>query len=99
MWRFIAPGLYAKERKFALHLRRASPRVLFLLGATLAFYVVPQGLSVLVSFGDDKFLTALTGGEYINFVLAMLLIFGVSFELPLVVVMLNRVGSRCRTTS
>jgi sec-independent protein translocase protein TatC len=91
LWRFIAPGLYAKERRFALTFVGIAS-VLFMAGATLAFYVVPQGLSVLVGFGDGKFLTALAGSEYINFVLALLLIFGVSFELPLVVVMLNVVG-------
>ncbi|MEO6089968.1 MAG: twin-arginine translocase subunit TatC [Umezawaea sp.] len=91
VWKFIAPGLYSKERKFALVFVFVAS-ILFILGAVLAFYVVPQGLSVLVGFGDEKFLTALSGGAYINFVLALLLIFGVSFELPLVVVMLNQVG-------
>jgi sec-independent protein translocase protein TatC len=91
VWKFIAPGLYSKERKFALVFVFVAS-ILFILGAVLAFYVVPQGLSVLVGFGDEKFLTALSGGAYINFVLALLLIFGVSFELPLIVVMLNQVG-------
>ncbi|MFD9735005.1 twin-arginine translocase subunit TatC [Umezawaea sp. NPDC059074] len=91
VWRFIAPGLYSKERKFALVFVFAAS-VLFVCGAVLAFYVVPQGLNVLIGFGDEKFLTALSGGAYINFVLALLLIFGVSFELPLIVVMLNQVG-------
>lgn len=92
VWRFIAPGLYAKERKFAL-IFVGCASVLFVAGATLAFYVVPQGLSVLVGFGDEKFITALTAGDYISFVMALLLIFGVSFELPLIVVMLNQVGA------
>ncbi len=91
VWRFIAPGLYAKERKFAL-IFVGCASVLFVAGATLAFYVVPQGLSVLAGFGDEKFITAFTAGEYISFVMALLLIFGVSFELPLIVVMLNQVG-------
>ena len=91
VWKFIAPGLYSKERKFALVFVFAAS-ILFAMGAVLAFYVVPQGLNVLIGFGDEKFLTALSGGSYINFVLALLLIFGVSFELPLVVVMLNQVG-------
>nr|WP_184675689.1 twin-arginine translocase subunit TatC [Saccharothrix violaceirubra] len=91
VWRFIAPGLYAKERRFALTFVGAAS-VLFVLGAALAFYIVPQGLVVLVGFGDSQFLTALSGGDYIDFVLALLLIFGVSFELPLIVVMLNQVG-------
>ncbi|GAB2964048.1 twin-arginine translocase subunit TatC [Saccharothrix stipae] len=91
VWRFISPGLYAKERRFAV-VFVACASVLFAAGATLAFYVVPQGLSVLVGFGDEQFITALTAGEYVSFVLALLLIFGVSFELPLIVVMLNQVG-------
>ncbi|QFZ24677.1 twin-arginine translocase subunit TatC [Saccharothrix syringae] len=91
VWRFISPGLYAKERRFALTFV-ACASVLFALGATLAFYVVPQGLTVLVGFGDGQFITALTAGDYVSFLLALLLIFGVSFELPLIVVMLNRVG-------
>jgi sec-independent protein translocase protein TatC len=91
VWAFIAPGLYSKERKFAL-IFVGIASVLFATGAALAFYVVPQGLGVLVGFGDQQFLTALSGGEYIDFVLTLLLIFGVSFELPLVVVMLNAVG-------
>ncbi|MEU5692176.1 twin-arginine translocase subunit TatC [Actinosynnema sp. NPDC020468] len=89
VWRFIAPGLYARERRFALTFVGCAS-VLFAVGAALAFYVVPQGLTVLVGFGDNQFLTALSGGDYIDFVLALLLIFGVSFELPLIVVMLNQ---------
>lgn len=91
VWRFISPGLYARERRFAIVFVLCAS-VLFVAGATLAFYVVPQGLAVLVSFGDEQFITALTAGEYVSFVMALLLIFGVSFELPLIVVMLNQVG-------
>ncbi|WP_424186183.1 twin-arginine translocase subunit TatC [Actinokineospora sp. G85] len=91
VWAFITPGLYANERKFTL-VFIACASVLFLAGAVLAFYVIPQGLEVLVSFGGSFFITALNGSDYVSFVLVMLLIFGVSFELPLLVVMLNRIG-------
>jgi sec-independent protein translocase protein TatC len=91
VWRFISPGLYAKERRVAV-VFVACASVLFVAGATLAFYVVPQGLSVLIGFGDNQFITALTAGEYVSFVMTLLLIFGVSFELPLIVVMLNQIG-------
>ncbi|MEU4766728.1 twin-arginine translocase subunit TatC [Actinosynnema sp. NPDC023794] len=91
VWRFISPGLYAKERRFAI-VFVACASVLFVAGATLAFYIVPQGLAVLIGFGDEQFITALTAGEYVSFVMTLLLIFGVSFELPLIVVMLNQVG-------
>lgn len=91
VWAFITPGLYVKERRFAL-VFVVIGSLLFAAGAALAFFVIPQGLEVLVSFGGDVFVTALNAGEYISFVLVMLLIFGVSFELPLLVTMLNQVG-------
>jgi len=91
IWAFITPGLYDNERKFTrIFVVLAS--ILFVCGAFLAYYVVPKGLAVLVSFGGDQFSTALAANDYISFVLVMLLIFGISFELPLVVTMLNRIG-------
>lgn len=90
-WAFIAPGLHSKERKFA-RIFVGIGSLLFVAGALLAYFVVPKGLTFMVGFGGDEFFTALTGGEYINFVLLMLLFFGISFELPLVMVMLNRAG-------
>ena len=91
VWAFITPGLYAREKKFALNFVMFAS-LLFAAGAVLAYFVVPQGLSVLVSFGGDQFITALAADKYISFVLVLLLIFGVSFELPLVIVMLNKIG-------
>lgn len=91
IWAFITPGLYDKERKYTrVFVSLAS--VLFAAGALLAYFVVPKGLAVLVSFGGDTFIAALAANDYISFVLVMLLIFGISFELPLVVTMLNRIG-------
>jgi sec-independent protein translocase protein TatC len=91
VWAFIAPGLYSKERKFARRFVMFAS-VLFILGALLAYYVVPQGLRVLVGFGGGFFTTALKADDYFSFILVMLLIFGVSFELPLVIIMLNQTG-------
>ncbi|MDT8912708.1 twin-arginine translocase subunit TatC [Amycolatopsis sp. PS_44_ISF1] len=90
-WAFIAPGLYTKERKYALTFV-AFASVLFAAGAALAYFLVPHALALLAGFGQEQFVTALTADKYISFILSLLLIFGVSFELPLLVVMLNQVG-------
>ncbi|WP_083269004.1 twin-arginine translocase subunit TatC [Lentzea guizhouensis] len=91
IWAFITPGLYVKERNFA-RVFVGVGALLFCAGAVLAYLVVPEGLKVLLGFGSGNWTTALTGSKYINFVITMLFIFGVSFLLPLVVVMLNRAG-------
>lgn len=91
IWNFITPGLLKNERRYTLAFVTFAV-ILFVLGALLAYFVLDEGLYVLMSMGSEFQVAALSGGEYYNFLLALVVIFGVSFEVPLIIVMLNMVG-------
>lgn len=91
LWAFVTPALYSKERKYAV-IFVSSGAVLFTAGAVLAYVVIREGLTVLLGFGGDATIAALSPDSYFSFLIAMIIIFGVSFELPLLLIMLNRIG-------
>jgi sec-independent protein translocase protein TatC len=91
IWAFILPGLHSNERKWSrIFAGVAGP--LFVLGVLTGYYVLPKGLEVLIGFTPESLSNLVEFGEYFSFLTRMLLVFGVAFEIPLFVIMLNLAG-------
>jgi sec-independent protein translocase protein TatC len=92
VWAFVAPGLYAHEKKLVLPLVVAST-LLFVLGVAFCYYFVFGRVFAFIQSFAPKSITAAPDIEsYLDFVLNMFLAFGVTFEVPVVVVVLARMG-------
>jgi sec-independent protein translocase protein TatC len=91
VWAFITPGLKRNEKRYGVSFVAVST-LLFALGAALAYLSLSAGLKLLLGLAGDGVVVALTAQDYIGFVISLLLAFGVSFELPLIAVVLNLVG-------
>ncbi len=91
-WRFVSPGLYRNEKKYALGFV-FSGTGLFCVGIAFAYFaVLPMAFKFLMTFGgavDQPFITI---NDYLSFVSTTTLAFGVSFELPLILVILGLMG-------
>jgi sec-independent protein translocase protein TatC len=91
IWAFILPGLHAHERRWTrIFVAVAGP--LFAAGVAVGYYVLPKGLQVLIGFTPLGLTNLVEFGEYFSFMTRMLLVFGVAFEIPLFVVLLNLAG-------
>lgn len=91
-WAFVAPGLYEHEKKLALPLIVAST-VLFLLGMAFCYYIVFERVFAFIhGFAPSSITPAPDIDAYFSFVLTMFLAFGVTFEIPVVVIMLVKMG-------
>jgi sec-independent protein translocase protein TatC len=91
LWAFITPGLHSNERRWTrLFAMVAGP--LFIAGVAVGYYVLPKGIAALIGFTPLQ-LTQLTEfGDFFTFITRMLLVFGVAFEIPLFIVLLNLAG-------
>lgn len=92
IWRFIAPGLYDNEKRYATPFV-ASGLLLFFLGAGLAYWTLPNALEFLGDIGGGGlFEQQYQPGKYFQLVTYMMLAFGVGFEFPIVLVFLQLAG-------
>jgi sec-independent protein translocase protein TatC len=91
IWAFVAPGLYAKEKRWSyIFLGSAIP--LFLIGTTLAYFSLSRSMHYLMGLTPDGVANLIQSDQYMSFVMTMLLAFGIAFEMPLLIVMLNLAG-------
>ncbi len=91
LWAFVLPGLHHKERRWStVFALIAGP--LFMAGVALGYYVLPKGIGILLDFTPVEVANLVEVDSYLSFILRMLLVFGVSFEIPLFIVLLNLAG-------
>ena len=92
VWAFVAPGLYRNEQRLAMPLI-VSSSLLFLVGMAFCYFVVFQTVFAFISsFAPQSITPAPDIEAYLNFVMSMFLAFGITFEVPVVVVLLVRMG-------
>jgi sec-independent protein translocase protein TatC len=90
-WAFLAPGLYARERRWA-YFFAGSAIPLFAIGSALAYFAMTKGLHFLLLLVPHNVVPIITINTYLGYAIAMLTIFGIAFELPLGFVLLNVAG-------
>jgi sec-independent protein translocase protein TatC len=90
-WAFIAPGLYEHEKKNAIPFIFIGI-ILFLMGIILGYIVLRYPVQWLVNFASDSFTPLVTADSYFTFVAVFILIFGLIFELPLILTFLAKIG-------
>ena len=91
LWRFVTPGLHRHERRWAIGFAAvATP--LFLAGVAVAYAVLPLGLQLLFGFTPDGVENIVSVDRYLSFFIRTVLVFGVGFLVPLLLVLLNFAG-------
>ncbi|MDQ3353767.1 MAG: twin-arginine translocase subunit TatC [Actinomycetota bacterium] len=92
LWRFITPGLYDNEKRYAIPFV-ASSVLLFFMGSGLALWTFPNALSFLNEIGGSELEAMYTPDKYLSLITFMMLAFGVGFEFPIVLVFLQMAGA------
>lgn len=92
IWAFILPALHRSEKRW-VYILTAAGVPLFLGGIVVGYLVLPKGIQVLVGFAPESIQVLLNLGDYLNFMLRTVLVFGIAAQIPLVVVLLNRIGA------
>jgi len=91
LWAFIAPGLHRKEKRNSIFfIMSATP--FFALGATLGYLVLPVAIKVLFGFTPNSLSNLVKFDDYLDFVMRIILLFGLAFELPVFLVTFNLIG-------
>lgn len=91
LWRFITPGLQAREKKYAVPFVTTA-FVLFLLGAATAYFTLPHALGFLKSVGGPELQEIYDPIPYLGLILLMMTLFGLTFQFPVVLVSLELAG-------
>lgn len=91
VWRFVTPGLYPHEKKYAIPFT-VSAIVLFLCGGALAYFVLNPTLEFLTTIGGSDIEPYYTADSYVTLIVWMMLAFGVGFEFPVLLVALQMIG-------
>ena len=91
IWAFILPGLHPQERKWS-RVFAAIAGPLFVAGVLLGYVTLPKGLEILIGLNPDGVTNLVEFTEYLQFFSRTILVFGLAFEIPLFVVLLNLAG-------
>jgi sec-independent protein translocase protein TatC len=91
LWRFITPGLHRNEKRYAVPFVLSSI-ALFSLGAVLAFVSFPHALTFLQNVGGPSLKQIYDPNKYLSLIVALMAVFGLTFEFPVVLVSLELVG-------
>ncbi|WNI14781.1 twin-arginine translocase subunit TatC [Actinacidiphila sp. ITFR-21] len=91
LWAFLAPGLHKNEKRYTLGFVGAGVP-LFFAGAALAYAILPQTAKIMIGFVPEDATNLLPLDDFLDLIARMVIVFGMAFELPLVLVLLNFTG-------